>query len=61
MLGESDNRAKRLVESFDQHDSEGLLKLADVWGDDHEYGIRIRENLEELERVLKADMDTPEV
>ena len=61
MLGQSDNRAKRLVESFDQHDSEGLLKLADVWGDDHEYGIRIRENLEELERVLKADMDTPEV
>jgi monovalent cation:proton antiporter-2 (CPA2) family protein len=61
LLGHSEKRAKRLVEKFDEHDSEGLVKLAAVWGDDHEYGLRIRENLEELERVLKADMDTPEV
>jgi voltage-gated potassium channel Kch len=59
-LGFNDNRAKRMVESFDKHDTEGMRQLADVWGDDHEYGVRIRENLEELERVLKADMDTPE-
>jgi Kef-type K+ transport system membrane component KefB/voltage-gated potassium channel Kch len=61
LLGHSETRARRMVESFDKHDTEGMRKLADVWGDDHEYGLRIRENLEELERVLKADMDTPGV
>ena len=60
MLGHSENRAKHMVESFDRHDTEGMRQLADIWGDDHEYGLRIRENLEELERVLKADMDTHE-
>ncbi len=60
LLGHAENRAKHMVDSFDKHDTEGMRKLADVWGDDHEYGLRIRENLEELERVLKADMDTPE-
>ncbi len=61
LLGHTDNRARRMVESFDKHDTEGMRKLADVWGNDHEYGLRVRENLEELERVLKADMDAPEV
>ncbi|HEY5775127.1 MAG TPA: monovalent cation:proton antiporter-2 (CPA2) family protein, partial [Xanthomonadales bacterium] len=37
LLGQSENRAKRMVEKFDRHDTEGLHKLADVWGDDHEY------------------------
>ena len=60
MLGHSDSRAKHMVESFDRHDTEGMRQLADVWGNDHEYGARIRENLEELERVLKADLETPE-
>jgi len=60
LLGQSEDRAKRMVEKFDKHDTDGLHKLADVWGDDHEYGLRIRQNLEELERVLKADLDKPE-
>ena len=60
MLGHSESRAKHMVESFDRHDTEGMRQLADVWGNDHEYGARIRENLEELERVLKADLETPE-
>jgi len=59
-LGHDGIRAKRMVERFDKHDTEGMRQLADVWGNDHEYGARIRENLEELERVLKADMETPE-
>ena len=61
LLGHTDNRARRMVESFDKHDTEGMRKLADAWGNDHEYGLRVRENLEELERVLQADMDAPEV
>jgi monovalent cation:proton antiporter-2 (CPA2) family protein len=60
LLGQSEDRAKRMVEKFDKHDTDGLHKLADVWGDDHEYGLRIRQNLEELERVLKADLDKPD-
>jgi len=59
-LGIDEDRAMRMVERFDKHDTEGMRKLAHVWGDDHEYGARIRENLEELERVLKSDLETPE-
>jgi monovalent cation:proton antiporter-2 (CPA2) family protein len=58
LMGLEEGRAKRMVSRFDEHDSEGLLKLAEVWGDDHEYGLRIRQNLEDLERVLKSDMET---
>lgn len=58
LMGLEEGRAKRMVSRFDEHDSEGLLKLAEVWGDDHEYGLRIRQNLEDLELVLKADMET---
>ena len=43
---------------FDKHDTEGVRKLSEVWGDDHEYGLRIRQNLEDLEHVLKADQET---
>jgi len=59
-LGIAEDRARRMVDRFDKHDTEGMRQLAHVWGDDHEYGARIRENLEELERVLKADLETPE-
>jgi len=59
-LGIGEDRARRMVERFDKHDTEGMRQLAHVWGDDHEYGARIRENLEELERVLRADLETPE-
>ena len=60
LLGQSDERAKRLTLKFDKHDTEGMHKLSEVWGDDHEYGLRIRQNLEDLEHVLQADMETSE-
>ena len=60
LLGHSDERAKRLAARFDRHDTEGMYKLSEVWGDDHEYGIRVRQNLEDLEQVLQADLDTSE-
>ena len=59
-LGHSEKRAKRMVASFDKHDTEGMHKLSEVWGDDHEYGLRVRQNLEDLEHVLKADLETSE-
>ena len=36
---------------------DGLEKLYEVWGDEHAYGLRIRQNVEDLERVLKVDTD----
>ena len=48
------------MRSFKRHDEEGLLKLYEVWGDDHAYGLRIRQNIEELERVLKDDSEEVE-
>ena len=60
LLGLKDKRAKRMVASFDKHDTEGMHKLSEVWGDDHEYGLRIRQNLEDLEQVLQADMELEE-
>ena len=56
-LGVRETRAKRMVESFDLHDTEGMHRLSEVWGDDHEYGLRVRQNLEDLEQVLQADLE----
>ena len=58
-LGIDDQRAERLADTFAKHDTEGIYKLSEVWGDDHEYGLRIRQNLEDLEAVLKADSNSP--
>ena len=60
LLGYSDERAKRHAASFEKHDTEGMYRLYEVWGDDHEYGLRIDQNLENLERVLRADIEEPE-
>ena len=60
LLGHSDERAKRMAARFDKQDTEGMYKLSEVWGDDHEYGLRVRQNLEDLEQVLQADLDTSE-
>jgi len=29
--------------------------LFEVWGDDQEYGLAVRQNIEELEKVLRDD------
>ena len=58
LLGHDEERAKRMAATFDQHDTEGMHRLYEVWGDDHEYGLQIRQNLETLEQVLKADTES---
>ena len=60
LLGLTHERAKRMATSFEKHDTEGMYKLYEVWGDDHEYGLRVDQNLENLERVLQADTESPE-
>jgi len=58
LLGANQELAKRMVAKFDKHDNEGMYKLSEVWGDDHEYGLRIRQNLEDLESVLQDDIES---
>ncbi len=55
LLGFSKERARRHSETFRHHDEESLRKLYAVWGDDHAYGLVIRQNLEDLKAVLKDD------
>jgi monovalent cation:proton antiporter-2 (CPA2) family protein len=60
LLGYDPAKAYRLMRSFKRHDEEGLHKLYEVWGDDHAYGLRVRQNIEELERVLRDDSEDAE-
>ena len=48
------------MRTFKRHDEVGLKKLYEVWGDDHAYGLRIRQNVEDLEKVLKDDSEDTE-
>ena len=57
LLGYDDASAYRVMRTFKRHDEEGLGTLYEVWGDDHAYGLRIRQNIEDLEKVLKDDSD----
>ena len=59
LLGYDRERAYRVMRAFKKHDEEGLEKLKDVWGDDEAYGLRIRQDIENLERVLRDDRDDP--
>jgi monovalent cation:proton antiporter-2 (CPA2) family protein len=60
MLGFSEARAVRHGQAFQKHDEEGLRKLYEVWGDDQAYGLRVRQNLEDLATVLQADKEAAE-
>jgi monovalent cation:proton antiporter-2 (CPA2) family protein len=57
LLGYDDSQAYRLMRTFKRHDEEGLQKLYEVWGDDQAYGLRIKQYVEQLEKVLKDDSD----
>jgi len=55
LLGYDAAHAYSLMRTFRRHDESGLKKLYDVWGDDKAYGLRIKQNIEDLEKVLKND------
>ena len=57
LMGYDDAHAYRVMRTFKKHDEEGLKKLYEVWGDDQAYGLRIRQYVEDLEKVLKDDSD----
>ena len=54
-LGKDSNEAKRAGEMFKQSDEESLEALAELWGDDHSYGIAMHRRLEDLKHVLESD------
>jgi len=55
LLGSDETRANRVMNLFKQHDEAGLRKMYELWGDDKAYGLRIRQELRELEKVLLDD------
>ncbi len=57
LLGYEDAQAYRVMHTFKHHDEAGLRKLYAVWGDEHAYGLRVRQNLEDLEKVLQDDTE----
>jgi len=60
LLGYEDTQAYRVMRTFKHHDEAGLQKLYEVWGDEHAYGLRVRQNLEDLEKVLQDDTEEAE-
>lgn len=57
LLGYEEARAYRLMRTFKRHDEDGLKKLYEVWGNDQEYGLRVRQDIEQLEKVLRDDSE----
>jgi monovalent cation:proton antiporter-2 (CPA2) family protein len=55
LLGISDERTARMMDTFEKHDTEGMHKLHELWGDDQAYGLGVRQHLEDLEKVLQDD------
>jgi monovalent cation:proton antiporter-2 (CPA2) family protein len=57
LLGYDDAQAYGLMRTFKRFDEEGLKKLYEVWGDDEAYGLRVREGVGQLEKVLRDDSE----
>jgi glutathione-regulated potassium-efflux system ancillary protein KefC/glutathione-regulated potassium-efflux system protein KefB len=55
LLGNDKVVSKRAGELFTQHDHESLMKLAELWGDDHSYGVAVKQRTEDLKQVLSKD------
>jgi voltage-gated potassium channel Kch len=60
LLGNSEERAHRIMKLFQEHDESGLKKAYEFWGDDVAYGRHIRQELKELEKVLQDDQQDRE-
>lgn len=60
LLGNSRETAERAGQIFSAHDEESLHSLANLWGDDHSYGIAVKQRIEDLKQVLKKDKEEQE-
>lgn len=55
IMGLSEERAGRVTQLFAEHDEDSLHKLAQVWGDEQNYGLAVRQRTEDLKQVLAED------
>ena len=55
LLGNNSADVSRAGEMFAQHDEESLTALAELWGDDHSYGVAVKQRIEDLKQVLSKD------
>lgn len=55
LLGKTEEDAQRAGQLFEEHDEVNMRKLAEVWGDDKQYGIAVQKGLRELSQVLQDD------
>ena len=55
LLGNSKASAKRAGQLFSEHDRESMHVLSEVWGDDHSYGVAVKQRMELLKQVLVSD------
>ena len=55
LLGNNKQSSERAGQLFCQHDSDTLQSLADTWGDEKQYGIAVRQHLQDLQQVLDND------
>ena len=60
LLGYEDAQAYLVMRTFKRHDEAGLLKLYEIRGDEHAYSLRIRQHVENLEKVLQDDSEEAE-
>lgn len=55
LLGVDKVHAQQAGQLFADFDKQSLSMLAELWGDDHSYGVAIRQRSEDLKQVLNAD------
>jgi glutathione-regulated potassium-efflux system ancillary protein KefC/glutathione-regulated potassium-efflux system protein KefB len=56
LLGNSQENADRAGQLFAEHDKESMQLLIDLWGDDHSYGVAVKQRMEVLKQVLTNDL-----
>jgi len=56
LLGNSQENSERAGKLFAEHDKESMQLLIDLWGDDHTYGIAVKQRMEVLKQVLTNDL-----
>lgn len=57
LMGGDPDKAAKAGAVFREHDEQSLEKLAELWGDDHSYGVAVRQRMEDLRQVLAADSE----
>ncbi|PCK08420.1 MAG: potassium transporter [Alteromonadaceae bacterium] len=57
ILGQTHDQAERAGNLFKAHDRKVMLQLTKHWGDDHQFGIAMKQGLDDLRIVLESDME----